>query len=56
MCGAYGRRIERLGREPSPMRDDDARRIADGQASVLEDEGELVGLVVLKDGRRPMPH
>ena len=32
------------------MRDDYARRIADRQAWVLEDEGELVGLVVLRDG------
>jgi ribosomal protein S18 acetylase RimI-like enzyme len=47
---AYGRWVERLGREPSPMRDDYARRIADGQAWILDDEGEIVGLVVLKDG------
>ncbi len=47
--GAHRRWIKRLGGEPSPMRDDDARRITDGQAWVLEDEGELVGVVVLKD-------
>ena len=27
---AYGRWVERFGREPSPMRDDYAQRIADG--------------------------
>lgn len=32
------------------MRDDYARRIADGQAWVVEDERTIVGLVVLKDG------
>jgi ribosomal protein S18 acetylase RimI-like enzyme len=47
---AYGRWVERFGREPSPMHDDYARRIADGQVWVKEAEGELVGLVVLKDG------
>jgi ribosomal protein S18 acetylase RimI-like enzyme len=47
---AYGRWVERFGREPSPMRDDYGRRIADGQVWVMEAEGELVGLVVLKDG------
>ena len=47
---AYGRWVERFGREPSPMRDDYARRIADGQVWVLEEEGKLIGLVMLKDG------
>jgi len=47
---AYGRWIERFAREPSPMRDDYTRRIADGQVWVLEDEGKLVGLVVLRGG------
>jgi ribosomal protein S18 acetylase RimI-like enzyme len=47
---AYGRWIARFGREPSPMGDDDARRIADGQAWVLDVQGEIVGLVVLRDG------
>jgi len=42
---AYGRWVERLGREPGPMRDDYAQRIAAGQAWVMEAEGELVGLV-----------
>lgn len=46
---AYERWVERLGREPSPMRDDYARRIADGQAWVLEAGENLVGLIVLKD-------
>lgn len=47
---AYSRWVVRLDREPSPMRDDYVQRIADGQVWVLEEDGELVGLVVLKDG------
>ena len=47
---AYGVWVERFGREPSPMHDDYARRIADGQAWVLDDERQIVGLIVLKDG------
>ena len=51
---AYGRWIERFGRDPSPMHDDYARRIADGQVWVLAAEGEVVGLIVLKDGPEAM--
>jgi ribosomal protein S18 acetylase RimI-like enzyme len=47
---AYGRWIERLGREPSPMQDDYVERIADGEVWVLKAEGVVVGIVVLKDG------
>ena len=47
---AYGRWVERFGRDPSPMHDDYGQRIADGQVWVLEAAGEIVGLVVLKDG------
>jgi ribosomal protein S18 acetylase RimI-like enzyme len=47
---AYRRWVARLGREPSPMGDDYARRIADGQAWVFDEKEEIVGLVVLKDG------
>ena len=47
---AYTRWIDRLGREPSPMQGDYARLIADRKAWVLEVEGEIVGLVVLRDG------
>jgi ribosomal protein S18 acetylase RimI-like enzyme len=50
VCQAYARWVVRLGRKPSPMRDDYAQRIADGEAWVLEEHGELIGLVVLKDG------
>jgi ribosomal protein S18 acetylase RimI-like enzyme len=47
---AYGRWVERFGREPSPMRDDYDQRIAADQVWVLEEEGEAVGLIVLRDG------
>ena len=47
--GAYARYVTRLGREPGPMRDDFAQRIADGQVWVLEAEGQLLGVVVLTE-------
>lgn len=47
---AYTPWIPRLGREPSPMQDDYAQRIADGQVWVLEEDGDLLGVVLLKDG------
>jgi ribosomal protein S18 acetylase RimI-like enzyme len=46
---AYTRWVARLGREPSPMQWDYARRITEGEAWVLEVEGEIVGLIELKD-------
>jgi len=46
---AYGHYVERLGREPGPMRDDYQRRIAAGQVWVLEQEGAIIGLVVLEE-------
>lgn len=49
---AYAHYVERLGREPGPMNDDYPRRIAENQAWVLEEDGQIVGLVVLV-GDRP---
>ena len=46
---AYGHYIERMGKAPGPMLDDYSRRIADGQAWVLETDGTIAGLVVLED-------
>lgn len=46
---AYAKYIPRLGREPAPMTDDYAARIAAGQAWVLEQEGRPVGVLVLED-------
>ncbi len=46
---AYGHYVERIGMRPGPMRDDYTRRIAAGQAWVLEEAGAIVGLVVLED-------
>ena len=45
---AYRHYIARIGKEPGPMLDDYARRIADGQAWVLEDGGRIVGILVLE--------
>lgn len=46
---AYAKYIPRLGREPAPMLDDYAARIAGGQAWVLENGGALVGALVLEN-------
>ena len=44
---AYAHYVPRLGREPSPMGEDYDRRIAMDQVWVLEEQGELVGVVSL---------
>ena len=47
---AYGHYVARMGKPPGPMLDDYARRIADGQAWVLENEGgRPAGVLVLED-------
>lgn len=46
---AYAHYVPRLGREPAPMADDYAARIAAGQAWVLEEGGRLIGGLVLED-------
>ena len=46
---AYGHYVARLGKQPGPMLDDYARRIADEQVWMLEDEGTLAGILVLED-------
>lgn len=52
VAAAYGHYIERMGKTPGPMLDDYPRRIAAGQAWVLERHGTIAGLVVLEgDGQ-----
>jgi ribosomal protein S18 acetylase RimI-like enzyme len=46
---AYEPWIPRLGQVPSPIKDDYARRIAATQVWVLEQHGEMVGIVVLEE-------
>lgn len=46
---AYQHYIARIGKPPGPMLDDYAQRIADGQAWVLEDDGHVVGILVLEE-------
>jgi GNAT superfamily N-acetyltransferase len=46
---AYAKYVPRLGREPAPMKDDYAARIAAGQAWVLEEDGAFLGAVILED-------
>ena len=44
---AYAIYVPRLGKEPGPMRDDYAKRVADGAAHVLETNGAIAGILVL---------
>jgi ribosomal protein S18 acetylase RimI-like enzyme len=45
---AYRHYIARIGREPGPMGDDYAARIAAGQSWVLDDAGAVAGIVVIE--------
>jgi N-acetylglutamate synthase-like GNAT family acetyltransferase len=44
---AYGHYVERIGRRPGPMDEDYEQKVADGLVSVADEEGEIVGLIVL---------
>ncbi|MBS7791793.1 GNAT family N-acetyltransferase [Roseococcus sp. SDR] len=46
---AYAHYVPRLGREPAPMTDDYAARIAAGEAWLLELDGRPIGALVLED-------
>jgi ribosomal protein S18 acetylase RimI-like enzyme len=46
---AYAHYVARIGKPPGPMLDDYARRIADGQAWVIEDGGRIAGILVLEE-------
>ncbi|MGE5767914.1 MAG: GNAT family N-acetyltransferase, partial [Bacteroidota bacterium] len=46
---AYSPYLARMNRKPAPMVDDYAARIAAGQAHVLEDDGDIVGVLVLEN-------
>lgn len=46
---AYAHYITRLGREPAPMADDYAARIAAGQAWLLDMAGRPIAALVLED-------
>ena len=50
VAAAYSPYLQRMNRKPAPMVDDYAARIAAGQAQVLEDDGDIVGVLVLEDG------
>lgn len=45
---AYGHYVERIGKVPGPMKDDYVRRITDEHVWVLEEDGEIRGLIVLE--------
>ncbi|MDQ2804696.1 MAG: GNAT family N-acetyltransferase [Pseudomonadota bacterium] len=46
---AYGHYVARLGKPPGPMLDNYARRIAEGEAWVLQDGEALIGVLVLEN-------
>ena len=47
---AYRPYLERMDRKPAPMVDDYAGRIAAGETHVLEEDGEILGILVLEPG------
>jgi ribosomal protein S18 acetylase RimI-like enzyme len=44
---AYGVYVERIGGEPGPMHHDYRERVAEADVSVVEDRGNVIGLLVL---------
>jgi GNAT superfamily N-acetyltransferase len=50
VLAAYQRYVAVIGTAPGPMLDDYAARIAADQVRVLEDAGEIAGVLVLEDG------
>jgi ribosomal protein S18 acetylase RimI-like enzyme len=48
---AYGKYVERLGRQPAPMTADYAALIGAGDSWVVELDGLVVGVMVLQSGR-----
>jgi predicted N-acetyltransferase YhbS len=44
---AYALYVERIGRRPAPMEADHAAEVAGGQVHVAEEDGAIVGLIVL---------
>jgi GNAT superfamily N-acetyltransferase len=46
---AYAVYVPRIGREPSPMNDDYPELIAAAKVWVIDDEGDLAGVIVLED-------
>ncbi|MEN3281442.1 MAG: hypothetical protein V7607_2582 [Solirubrobacteraceae bacterium] len=47
---AYSVYVERIGRRPAPMDDDYAAKVRRGQVFVADDDGVIVGLIVLIAG------
>jgi ribosomal protein S18 acetylase RimI-like enzyme len=44
---AYACYLERIGRPPGPMTDDYAKLIGEGRVTVADEEGKIVGVLVL---------
>jgi ribosomal protein S18 acetylase RimI-like enzyme len=45
---AYGHYVERLGRPPAPMTADYPAHIAEGDSWVVEGDGQVLGIMILK--------
>jgi glutathione S-transferase len=45
---AYAHYVSRIGKPPGPMQDDYAQRVANHQVWVLDDAGDIVGILVLE--------
>jgi ribosomal protein S18 acetylase RimI-like enzyme len=52
---AYRHYVPRIGVKPFPMVDDYDRRVANGQAWVLEQDGAIVGVLVLEEQANDFP-
>lgn len=48
---AYGKYVERIGRTPPPMEADYEQLVAEGDVWVLELDGEVAGLIILRSKR-----
>ena len=49
VCAAYTHYIERIGTRPGPMLEDYDQVVRDHRAYVIDDGGEIVGVLVLMD-------
>lgn len=44
---AFGHYVERIGMEPGPMRKDYGHEISENQVYIVEDAGEVIGVLIL---------
>ena len=52
VCAAYRRYVRRIGKRPGPMREDYRRVVRERTVTVAEEEGKIVGVLVVGPARR----